>query len=190
MCFDISANYEDLEKFFSLFPEVNLQKILTNSKIIDDFNINNIMPFIGCFKKLDDDQIVYGYNLFLPKINNIKSLLINIHEISHAITINLNLYKIDFDDPFEECVPIALERLYITKYRVEYLKNFNLEQLNRLLKMENNLEKFYKYIIAFYYQFELCQLYSNNLNEIFKHHFFNPYNLEEIYKNTLKLLTK
>lgn len=188
MIFDeIKCNSQDLEKFFSLSLNIEIAQILKKAKIITNHNIDDIMIFIGCFKKID--TVITGYNLCLPEITNLTTLLINIHEISHAITVNLNIGKFDWDDPFEECIPIAMERIYIEKYQPKFLSAFNKYQLDILLKMKSDTNKFYKYIIGFNYQFDLYELYKNNINEIFNHQFFNSYNIDKLYEENIKKLS-
>ena len=82
-----------------------------------------------------------------------------------------------------------MERIYIENYHPELLTFFNKYQLDRILKMKSDINKFYKYIVGFNYQFKLCSLYKNNINEIFKHQFCNNYNLDKLYEESIKNLS-
>ena len=151
---------------------------------------SNIKKFIGCFKVLDCNNIIKGYNLYLPEVINLESMLMNIHEISHAIVIDLHIGNKDVDDPFEECIPIVMERFYIANFKRKYLKRFNEFQREKMLKYGQNINYYYKYIIALSYQFELYNLYKNNINKLFEHNFDFDYDLNNLYNEGMKKLVK
>lgn len=85
-------------KKMNLYDEKIFANIKRNTKVIDK-PYEEIMDFVGCFKK--DDT----FKLVLPTIKNIKDELIYIHEYTHIL---LN------DE--SEIYPNIMEAIYINNY--------------------------------------------------------------------------
>ena len=142
---NIPIREEELREFFTGYVKVSpllFDNIMKSAKVIKQSNIqnidnfsdiNSIIDFIGCFKDIDkDSNIIKGYNLCLPQVINLRTLLINIHEITHTLITISNIGNEDSDDIYEECLPILFERLYISVFKKELLEYFNQYQLERL----------------------------------------------------------
>ena len=195
----IKSSEQELKKFYVDYIKINLQeyeKILNKAKIINVDSIKNIdvkkiediIGFVGTFEKLDN-EIIIDYNLCLPKIIDIQTLLINIHELAHTLITISNIGTKYQDNLYSECIPIAMERLYILNFQKNLLLEFNKYQLSILKeKSKNGID--IKYLLAFYYQFELCELYKFTPNLIFNHRFDKVLDDEDkILKKVLEILS-
>lgn len=179
----IPATNKDLDLFLSnIISSSKLNEIKTKARIIKNFDINNII-FIGCYKKVNDDNVINGYDLYLPEITNMQTLLINIHEIMHALVVEKNIGNPNTSDIYEECLPIAMERLYILNYRKDLITLFNDYQQKLISNLKEEQDQ--KYFVAFDKQFLLCNLYKDNISLMLDHDF----NLENNIKNK-KILVK
>ena len=177
----ISVDEDELKNFYVDYVKIDYStyfKILNKAKVInqnaivniENYNIENIIDFIGNFEIVNEKGYLLDYQLCLPKIIDLQTLLINIHELAHALIVNSNIGTKYQDNLYSECIPIAMERLYILNFQKNLLLEFNKYQLSILKeKSKNGID--IKYLLAFYYQFELCELYKFIPNLIFNHKF-------------------
>ncbi len=81
----LTLNYGDLEEFYK--DEKAFKFLKSKVKIIDSQSFDG-MPFYGCYPQIDDKtKIVTDIKICVPKITDLKSMLINIHEFKHGIDI-------------------------------------------------------------------------------------------------------
>lgn len=163
-------NYELLKKFFLTNLNINIDSYKNNIKVLKNESIENILPFIGCFKMLKDDIIV-DYKLVVPDIKDIKTMLINIHEYTHAIIVNNEIGLKDIETIYEEVIPITMEKFFVLNYTKNYINEFDKIQLTNLKKYMNNPIKYQKYIFGYYYQNEFLEKYKNNMSDLINHKF-------------------
>lgn len=180
-------DYDCLKDFFLKELSVDISKLNGNIKVFKNIDLEVLKPYVGCFKKTDNN-IITNYQLVVPDITDIKTLLVNIHEYTHAIQCEMPIDMEDINDQFVKTIPITMERLYIIKYNLAYLGQFNKHQLLKLEHYLTDTNKYYKGIIAYYYQFVLINLYLNKMDMLLNHKFSPQIDLDLIKEKTLELL--
>lgn len=178
-------NERFLHEFFYEELNYDINDLSCEIKKLPLNNLQDIMIFIGIFENDNKKR-----QLVVPRIDNIQSFLINIHEYTHEIIYESNLENINSDD-YLEVVAIKMERFYILKYYQSYLDKFNANQLERLEYYMTNQKYFYRYILAYYYQFVLINKFNQDISKILNYKFDDKnYDLNVIGLKTLKLLKK
>lgn len=181
-------NYKYLQEYFFKTVNYDIDELKNNVKVVNYSNLGEIIDFVGVFKIIEHN-IIKDYKLLVPEIKDLKSLLINIHEYTHLLMIKNQIGKKDYYDIYEEVFPITMERIFIQNFSEKEINSFNLEQLKKLKYYINsqNYNK-NKYIIAYYYQFILYEIYKNNISNLFNHKFNERIIIDDIVEKTIKLL--
>lgn len=173
-----------LQKFFYHELKYDINNLTCKIKKIPFENLKDIMLFIGIFEDNNKNR-----QLVIPKIINIESFLVNIHEYTHEIIYESNLESSSND--YLEVVPITMERFFVTKYYHQYLKELNYNQLEKLKHYITRPNHFYRYILAYYYQFILINKYNHDISKLLNCRFEdNNYDLNDIGCKALQLLKK
>ena len=87
---------------------------LRAKKINVDTNKN--LDIFGCFIKPIDSSIVIDFNLLVPIIKDLKSMLVNIHEYTHAMLLYRHINNgLELDKT--EKIPRANEEKYLKKIK-------------------------------------------------------------------------
>ncbi len=179
-------NENGLRDFFYKEISYSIDNLICEIKKLPFNNLQDIMIFIGIFEDENGKR-----QLVVPKIMDIKSFLVNVHEYTHEIVCEKSNENINYDDDYSEVIAITMERFYVTKYYQNYLPKLNDSQLEKLEYYMTNPNYFYRYILAYYYQFILIDKYYNNISMIFNHKFnFLPENINTISYKTLNLLKR
>lgn len=76
-----------------------------------DYNNEQARDFIGCFYKVEND-IITDFKVCVPKIIDIRTLFINIHEYVHALIIYNSLGKKEDIGLEKEVLPLMYEEMY------------------------------------------------------------------------------
>ena len=163
------------QKFINFLKEHNLYneevvEYWKNNRTLFDYRDEEKRGFIGCFYQYKKEYLT-KIHLIVPFINNDKTILINIHEYIHLLTLYNKIgkkYKIGDD---KEVLPFLYERIFIKENKTDELLNYY-QYLNKTI-IEDNKEE---YLIAL------------NLSEIL----LKEYNNDNIYKldKKSKKLTK
>ena len=151
------------EEIIEFFKKYKIDK-----KIIDDFfeyqNINDKkrkkvisksitypscdLNLIGAYPEIDNNNILIDYKLRIPKVTDIYSSLIYIHEVIHGLILQDNINNYFSEDIFEEVIPMLYEDLFIDYLTEEY--GYDIKDLYNeytLLRFKDpNID--YKYFIA------------------------------------------
>lgn len=109
-------NEKSFENFMlkNILNETELNYINKKTKKIDVDELKNLDLF-GCFLIIKDDKIV-DFKVLVPKIKNLKSMLINIHEYTHATLIYRHIYDNQELDE-SETLPKNNEKIYLNKIK-------------------------------------------------------------------------
>ncbi len=122
----LTPSYRSIVQEF--YEEITLKKALSLVDIKDQYFLNYMKTHTkkynipeetgiwGCFITKDDDNLIQEVKIIVPNIINEKTLLINIHEYTHAYEIYKRLGTIyDFNDIEEEQKARNNEDLYLKK---------------------------------------------------------------------------
>jgi hypothetical protein len=128
-------NYS-LEKLISFYKEVELYDesvfdgIIKRLKVIPNNLVKN--DFFGVFPKIDGNGLLYDFVICVPKINDLNSFLVNLHEFAHAICLYKNLGKVFKVKFMDEVLPKALERIYLNNNEdLETIKKYDQKDLEK-----------------------------------------------------------
>lgn len=157
-------------KFIDFFKKHNLYdekvfKYIRENAILFDYLEEEKRAFIGCYYSYDKNKCLSKITVVVPIINDERTLLINIHEYTHAIMLYHKLGKPCKIERDIEMLPMLFERIYL-----EENKNKNLEKyvkgLNESITEDSEIE----YQIALKHQKELLEYYlkTNNFTKLQK----------------------
>ena len=119
-----------------------------------DYNIWEYRILTGCLFISSEDDILKKIHLCVPTIIDDITMLINVHEYTHAIEMYNNLEKIYKESIYREVLPITFERLYVMESSSMSLEDYR-EYLDNNVKRNKD-----EYIIGSMIADELI----NNLN--------------------------
>lgn len=181
-------NYNDNLEFFNENIDINnvnefiryviLRKL--SKKDIETLN-NRIyispiidMNFIGVYSKNNNTDI----KIVLPKLTNLKSALIHVHELTHYVYYLFREGIYTYDDVFDEVIPFSNEDYFLREfYDNDYLDKLNFQIRNNVIKCAHILDEDKSQLmnkLAHIYSYYLCKNFSffeddkdflNNLNE-------------------------
>lgn len=165
-------------KFIDFFKKHNLYdetifKYIRENAILFDYLEEEKRPFIGCYYNYDKNKCLSKITVVVPIINDERTLLINIHEYTHAIIIYNKLgkkYKIEKDI---EMLPMLYERIYLEENKKKALEKY-VQGLNQRITEDSEIE----YQIALKYQRELLEYY------------YQTYDFNKLQKKAKKLSRK
>lgn len=138
-------NYKELEKSISkenfenylnnyLLKKLNKDLLSILKQSIRKYNNDSFEPFVINEKN--------NLKIFIPEIKTIKEALINIHEITHAISIlNGNV-----PDYYSEIIPFNEERLFLDYYDIDF--NYEFYRLNQIINSINFAEDYLSHVYA------------------------------------------
>lgn len=146
----------DFLKSENLYDDDIFTYYVNNMKFVDDPNILN-----GCFYGMFIDEKfgeLLSFKGIVPKICNLFTLLINIHEYMHAILLFKNLGLPFTESLDDEVLPIAFERLYVEKYALDDEKTvFESYQKNLIANCKGE-----KHLRGFSLQWKVMDFYNKN----------------------------
>lgn len=158
------------EKFINFFQNLGLYdeqafNYLRKNSILFDYIDEDQRDMIGYYYFFNNERKLSQINLYVPFINNEKTLLINIHEYTHGLMLYKYLGKKYKQPNYCEVLPILLEKIYIEENPNEELYKFE-NNLNRRITSESSFE----YKIALKLQDELYNYYNKekSINKINK----------------------
>ena len=119
-----------------------------------DYRVEENRIFTGCFPGLDKSKIIRKVNIGVPFIMDEKTLLINIHEYTHAIEFYKNMGKKYKPDKYVEVLPMMFELLYIKEHPNKELEEYE-KYLNSCISRHNT-----EYVLGAKMQEELANSYK------------------------------
>ena len=163
----MNSNY--YYKFINFFQRQNLYNkemfnYFRNNSILFDYLDTDYHPFIGCFYTTKNKK-VNKINLIVPHINGDITILINIHEYTHAIILYQYMNKIFPEDITTEILPLLYERIYLEENKYNNILQEHVNTINKRIATYNNPEV-KKYKIALDIQNVLLQYYNNGHKDI------------------------
>lgn len=170
--------YIEFINFFknhNLYNE-NMFNYLRNNSIQFDYLDEEKRPYIGYHYITDKNSILTKIILYVPYIDNQKTILINIHEYIHGIILYNNLEKKFKQGTDSEILPLLYERLYLTENKDKEIENFLNYLNNRISEDPLNL---IQYKIALEVQQQMLSYYQEK----------NP-NFTELQKKAKKIARK
>ena len=145
-----------------LYQRDSLAFISERTTYLDYENINE-RDFIGCYYDVDKFGRVVDFKVYVPKIADEKTLLINIHEYVHAFILYKLLNK-NYDIGLEkEVLPLMYEKICILEN-----EEFSLKKYERVMKEVINEINTDEYIIGNEIANVLVPLEDGNLEELNK----------------------
>lgn len=153
-------NYS-LEKLISFYKEVELYDENVFTELIKRLEVipNNLVgnDFFGVFPKIDKNGLLYDFVICVPKINDLNSFLVNLHEFAHAICLYKNLGKVFKVKFMDEVLPKALERIYLNNNEnLETIKEYDQKDLEAYETTPSTNHK-----IAIFMQFLVAKNYED-----------------------------
>lgn len=170
------------KKFISFLKEHNLydenaMEYLHQKGIFFDYAEEEDRDFIGCYFAINKKKRLESIILCVPYIKDEKTLIINIHEYTHALLYYKYLgKKVNIKNSSIEILPIMYEKIYVKENKSQLCKEY-IEYLDSQITEKSDL----KYRIAINAQQEMLDFYSKEKN---------PDKLEEQSKKIAKKLTK
>lgn len=132
------------------------------------------MDFIGVYSNNNNTDI----KIVLPKLTNLKSALIHVHELTHYVYYLFREGIFTYDDVFDEVIPFSNEGYFLREfYGNDYLDKLDFQIRNNVIKCAHILNEENSQlmnILAHIYSYFLCKNFSffkddkdilNNLNE-------------------------
>ena len=115
-----------------IYNEKVLNYLKDNTKVIEYSEDAN--DFIGTFPQVDENNILTGIKMCVPKMTNDITVGMNIHEYVHALMLYRNLNKEYVEDNQAELMPTFYELYYYKDNNVDDYLNFYIEHI----KEKNN----------------------------------------------------
>lgn len=84
----LTLTIDDIKTFYN---DEQVEILITKLKIIDE-NEKKAMPFFGAFPIEKDGKLI-DIKICVPKIKNLKTALINVHELKHGLDLLPQLGK-------------------------------------------------------------------------------------------------
>lgn len=78
-----------------------------------DYNNEEERDFIGCYYNVDENNTITNFKVYVPKIIDNNTLLINIHEYIHAFILYKNLNKECEIGLEKESLPLMYEKIFV-----------------------------------------------------------------------------
>lgn len=132
------------------------------------------MDFIGVYSKDNNTNI----KVILPKLTNLKSALIYIHELTHYVYYLFREGIYTYDNIFDEVIPFSNEGYFLREfYGNDYLNKLDFQIRNNVIKCAHILDEDKSQLmnkLAHIYSYYLCKNFSffkddkdflNDLNE-------------------------
>lgn len=130
--------HSDLISFFkecNLYEE-ELFNYLNKHTFHFDYGIEENRVFTGFFPGIDKDGVLKKFMVSVPFVVDEITMLINIHEYTHAIENYYRLGKKYKKDKFVEVLPMMFELLYIKKHPSKELEEYE-NHLNSCITRNN-----------------------------------------------------
>lgn len=149
------------KKFIHFLKEHNLydenaMEYLHEKGIFFNYLEEENRDFIGCYFATNKRKILEDIILCVPYITDEKTLIINIHEYTHALLYYKYLgKKVDTKNSSIEILPMMYEKLYIKESNSQSGKEY-IEYLDSQITEKSDL----KYRIAIEAQQDMLDLYS------------------------------
>ena len=110
-----------------IYNEELLNYLKDNTKVIEYSEDAN--DFIGTFPQVDENNILTGIKMCVPKMTNDITVGMNIHEYVHALMLYRNLNKEYVEDNQAELMPTFYELNYYKENNVNDYFNFYIEHI-------------------------------------------------------------
>ncbi len=96
-----------------ILTEEEYNFISNRTKMVDE-NACDILQYVGCFSRPINSNKITDFRLLVPVIKDLKSMLVNIHEYTHAVLLYRHIYYgLKLDET--EIIPIENEKKYLKK---------------------------------------------------------------------------
>lgn len=114
-------NRDDLMNYFN--EDSNVFEYLESRTKVYNCDVEDGMPYYGVYPIIENN-ILTNINICVPKIINLKAMLINIHEYNHAINLFKYLGKQYLDQDYEKRAKLEEERFLKTYIKRKQQKYF------------------------------------------------------------------
>lgn len=158
----IPGSLIDFFKRHNMYDFETFRYIEQNLDIID-YEDEDLRMFIGCGLKHNLKDKLLGFRVCIPYPNNHKTMLIAIHELTHAIEAYNHLDKKFKKDAYIEIMPILMEKVYIEESCDSKVQEFG-NYLDCLIDNESDIS----YRCALSVRDELYNNYNNNYKKTSK----------------------
>lgn len=155
-------NIIDFFKKHNMYDEKMFQYLQNNTTMLD-YNYEDERIFIGCFQLVNKKNIITGVHLNIPYVQDEKTALINIHELTHGIEFYKKIGKPYKPDITVETLPLLYERLYIMENPSIELENYG-KYLDNLILKESKEE----YLFGLNIRDILIEEYNYNMDSMTK----------------------
>ena len=149
--------YQQIINFFkkhNLYEEHLFKYIHSKTNYVDYYNeMENFL--IGCYIKTKNDRII-DLMLYIPYLVDKKTMLITVHELTHAIGTYYQIGTIYQETATKEVLPILMEHLFVLESN-----DPELEQFERFLDDIEKTEANYPYLLALILKDKLIEEYQN-----------------------------
>lgn len=107
----LTLTEKDLNEYFADVEEFKFLKTVTN---VLDVPCDEGMDFYGCYPQVDDDdEILRGLKVCVPKITDLKSMCVNVHEFRHALDVYRHIGEVLPVFDYEESAKNEEERFKV-----------------------------------------------------------------------------
>lgn len=149
------------QKFINFLKEHYLydEKILEywkNNRTLFDYRDEEKRDLMGCFYQYEKEYLT-KIHLIVPFIDNDKTVLINIHEYIHLLTLYNKIGKKCKIGDDKEVLPFLYERIFINENKTDELLKYY-QYLNQSI-IESNVNE---YLIALHLSEILLEEYDND----------------------------
>ena len=145
----------DFFKKHNLYEEKMFDYLQNQSTMVDYQNPDERI-FIGCYYSLDKKSKLKKITLYLPYVYDEKTMLINIHEITHGIENYQKLGKRFKNNITIETLPLLYEKIYIQEANNEELTQYGKMLDKIILEKEKN-----EYVFGLRAREELIRNFNN-----------------------------
>lgn len=147
-------------EFINFFKTHNLYDkemfdYLRKNSIQFDYLDDEKHSYIGCHYLTDNNGKLMKIILFVPYIDNFQTLLVNIHEYIHGISLYKKLGKKIKQCKYSEVLPLLYEKIYLLERKDKNLEIFQ-EILNKRITESSPID----YRIALEVQSEMLHYYQ------------------------------
>ena len=123
----MKEKYIDYLKKTEIYNEKVLNYLKDNTKVIEYSEDAN--DFLGTFPQVDENNILTGIKMCVPKMTNDITVGMNIHEYVHALMLYRNLNKEYVEDKQADLMPTFYELNYYKENNVDDYFNFYIEHI-------------------------------------------------------------
>lgn len=152
--FDKNQDFLSFIKNHNMYHEKSFDYIKKHSTFLN-FDNSITKDFIGCFYDTNQKGYLINLKLYVPYIKDKETLLINIHEYTHALYLYEYLNQILDIGLEKEAIPLLMERIYKLENPSIFLNDY-FAQIYDNIKLTNNKE----YILGIEVQNELLESYQ------------------------------